>query len=251
MHIQRTRFKKDIVTEFLPPVHFKEEVSQKVLIICGGMPSMPSKGKLMRFFSRKGYFVFFPRYRGSWESSGEFLKESPEQDVLDLIGEIPQGFADIQSGEKYHFVVESIYVLGTSFGGAAALLASRDPRVSKVICVSPVVDWSKLGEAEPIDETYTYVKSVFGEGYRIKRAAWDKLKSGTFYNPVQQVKEIEGRKIFIVHAKNDDSVLYEPVAVFARKVGATLKTYSRGGHLSSSIVTKPFLWWQVRRFLGK
>ena len=35
-------------------------------------------------------------------------------------------------------------MIGGSFGGAAALLASLDPRVKKVIANCPVVDWSIL-----------------------------------------------------------------------------------------------------------
>ena len=137
MHTLRTRFKKEIVTEFLPP----RKKSSKVIILCSGMPSVPYKPDLMEFFSKKGYWVFYPRYRGSWESGGQFLKISPHQDIIDVIDSLPKGFKDAWGGKIYKVRPSKICLFGGSFGGPAAILASLDKRVNKVIAVSPVVDW--------------------------------------------------------------------------------------------------------------
>jgi len=59
----RTRFKKDIVAEFLPPARLGKK--QKLIVLCDGMPSIPRKQSLMEFLSGKGYWVFYPRYRGA------------------------------------------------------------------------------------------------------------------------------------------------------------------------------------------
>ncbi|MEK7212119.1 MAG: hypothetical protein AAB686_00385, partial [Patescibacteria group bacterium] len=91
MHTYRTRFKKEIVAEFLPPLGRKPK-KNRVIILCGGHPGTPSKPQIVEFWAKKGYWVFNPRYRGSWESSGTFLKYSPEKDILDVIGELPKGF---------------------------------------------------------------------------------------------------------------------------------------------------------------
>jgi hypothetical protein len=74
----RTRFKKDIVSEFLPPS--RPSKKQKLIILCDGMPSIPRKPQLSEFLSRKGFWVIYPRYRGAWESTGEFLAKSPHAD---------------------------------------------------------------------------------------------------------------------------------------------------------------------------
>ena len=66
----RTRFANDIVAEFWMP----KKVSFRAVIICDGAPSVPSKSTLAGFFARKGYWVFHMRYRGTWESSGEFFR---------------------------------------------------------------------------------------------------------------------------------------------------------------------------------
>ena len=61
--IFRTRFKKEIVAEFLPPA--RQGKKQKVIILCDGMSGMPRKQPLMEFLAAKGYWVFYPRYRGA------------------------------------------------------------------------------------------------------------------------------------------------------------------------------------------
>lgn len=75
----RTRFKQQIVAEFLPPAQPRRV--QKVIIWCDGMPSIPHKQPLMEFLAGEGYWVVYPRYRGAWESSGEFLAKSPHEDI--------------------------------------------------------------------------------------------------------------------------------------------------------------------------
>ncbi|HEU4415052.1 MAG TPA: hypothetical protein VFT65_09750, partial [Candidatus Angelobacter sp.] len=132
----RTRFKKEIVAEFQPPVRAGRR--QKVIILCDGMPGIPRKQPLMAFLVNKGYWVFYPRYRGAWESDGQFLARSPHQDVLDLIGDLPRGFRELAFGRRFAIQPDQIFVIGGSFGGAAALLASLDPRVNKVIANCPV-----------------------------------------------------------------------------------------------------------------
>lgn len=140
----RTRFKKQIVAEFLPPARAHKK--QRVIILCDGMPSSPRKQPLCEFLSRKGYWVFYPRYRGSWESDGVFLGRSPHEDILDVIDELPNGVTEVTFGKKFAVRPDQISVIGGSFGGTAAVLASLDPRVNKVIASCPVVDWSILAQ---------------------------------------------------------------------------------------------------------
>ncbi|HEU5399890.1 MAG TPA: CocE/NonD family hydrolase, partial [Terriglobales bacterium] len=138
----RTRFKKEIVAEFLPPARRLRK--QRVIILCDGMPSSPRKQPLCEFLSRKGYWVFYPRYRGTWESDGIFLDRSPHEDLLDVIDELKKGVREVTFGEKFEVNPDEIFVIGGSFGGAAAILAYLHPRVKKVIAICPVVDWSIL-----------------------------------------------------------------------------------------------------------
>lgn len=247
MHALRTRFKKDIVAEFLVPCG----KSSRVVILCCGMPCLPSHKKVMEFLAKKGYFVFSPRYRGSWESGGEFLKQSPEQDVLNVIDGIYKGFTSILDKKAYRVNPSELYVFGSSFGGSAAILASRDPRVTKSVAFSPVVDWQAESKIEPLDWLYGIVKEGFGEGYRVSRKNWNKLSSGKFYNPQYHIKEFDPSKIFLVHAKDDDVVPYKSVEKFAKKLGCNLALRKRGGHMGLSDIIKPMFFRQIYKFLRK
>ncbi|KKT30020.1 hypothetical protein A3G55_04315 [Candidatus Giovannonibacteria bacterium RIFCSPLOWO2_12_FULL_44_25] len=245
MYALRTRFKNGIVAEFLPP----KKKSDKVIILCSGMPSVPAKTDLMEFFAKKNYWVFYPRYRGTWESGGRFLKVSPHKDILEIISQLPRGFKDLWSGKTYKIQPSKIYLLGSSFGGAAALLTSVNNRVTKVVAVSPVVDWRVKSKSEPVDWLCKFVKQAFGGAFRFSMADWNKLKNGKFYNPVSVVKKVNGKKIFIIHAKDDWVVNYKPVKKFTRETNSQLLLLKRGGHLSLSLLQKPQFYKKFKNFI--
>ncbi|HEY6935971.1 MAG TPA: prolyl oligopeptidase family serine peptidase, partial [Terriglobales bacterium] len=160
----RTRFKKEIVAEFLPPARPRKE--QRVILLCDGMPSVPRKQPLAEFLSQKGYWVFYPRWRGAWESGGQFLQRAPQQDLSDIIDELPHGVRELAFGKEFKLAPDQIFVIGGSFGGAAAILSSLDPRVNKVIANCPVVDWSILPQEqtkETSNPSYAaYIREAFG-----------------------------------------------------------------------------------------
>jgi pimeloyl-ACP methyl ester carboxylesterase len=245
----RTRFKKEIVAEFLPPTRLGKR--QKVIILCDGMPSIPSKQPLVEFLSKKGFWVFYPRWRGAWESGGQFLKRSPHEDILDVIGELPKGVQEIAFGQRFTVSTDEIFVIGGSFGGAAALLASLDERVQKVIANCPVVDWEILDEEqgkETSNPSYpAYIRKAFGSGYRLSDKNWDKLRSGDFFNPMHHVSEMDGSKIMMFHAKDDPYVPWNTVNRFAKQAGAGLTLLARGGHLSTTNIVQRY-WPRISAF---
>jgi len=259
MHILRTRFKRDIVCEFLPPAR----TSKKVLILCYGMPGVQKDKATMEFWSKKGFWVFFPRYRGTWESGGEFLKNSPEQDILDVIGEIPKGFTDLWSGKNYRLPSTGceLSVLGASFGGTAAVLASRDRRVRKAVALSPVIDWRVETPDEPMDKLAEYIPRAFGGCYRFSKKNWGRLSRGEFFNPADETATIDGKKLLIVHAKDDLVATYPPARMFARRTGAELMTFTRNGgplrlrsgeasHFGLAKSTEPHIYKHIKKFFS-
>lgn len=243
----RTRFAKDIVAEFLPP----SKPSKKVIIFLSGMPSVPKLADTLNFYAEKGFWVFHPRYRGSWESDGVFLNKSPEQDALDVISQLSKGFFALENGKKYSVQPTHLYLFGCSFGGPAALLASRDKRVTKVVTLSPVIDWQSESIGEPLDWVLRYAKEAYGNAYRLTTKNWQKLASGKFYNPIRHVSGIKGEKILILQAKDDDSVNFQPAITFSKATGAQLVLLHKGGHFSSSAFSSPKVYAKLRQFLRR
>src|SRR6266700_1258909 len=219
----RTRFKDEIIAEFLPPSRSVKK--QRLIILCDGMPSIPRKQSLAEFLAGKGFWVIYPRYRGAWESGGEFLEKSPHQDILDILDELPKELEEIAFGRRFQLSPDQVFVIGGSFGGAAAILLSLDPRVKGAVANCPVVDWSNLDHAEKAETSKAsyaeYIREAFGNAYRLSDANWNKLRSGTFYNPWQHRSEIAGSKLMMFHAKDDPNVPYERTStrLFAELTG--------------------------------
>ena len=245
----RTRFKDQIVAEFLPPLRSRK--TQKLIILCDGMPSIPRKQPLSEFLAAKGFWVIYPRYRGAWESGGEFLGKSPDKDILEIIDDLPREIEEIAFGRRFRLSPDQIFVIGGSFGGAAAILLSLDPRVKRVIANCPVVDWSILGDAEKAETSKAnyaeYIREAFGNGYRLSDANWEKLRSGTFYNPWHHRTEITASKVMLFHAKDDPNVPYEGSERFAEITGVRLKPLKRGGHVSTDYIVRKY-WAQIKGF---
>ncbi|MFA6340751.1 MAG: prolyl oligopeptidase family serine peptidase [Candidatus Paceibacterota bacterium] len=244
MHIFRTRFKKDIVCEFLPP----NKDTGKVVIFCGGLPSFPSKPEVLKFFAQKGFWVFSPRYRGTWESDGSFLKKSPHQDILDIIDELPKGFLDLFNNKKYVINVKKIYVIGVSFGGPAAILSSLDKRVSKIVALSPVIDWKKEKDMYFIEK---FIRSAFGKAYRFSHKDYIRLEKGLMYNPIDKVREINGDKILVIQALDDKAIFVPSVKKFALETKCKTFYVKKGGHFSSSILSNPHYFKKFKEFIKR
>jgi acetyl esterase/lipase len=248
----RSRFKKDILAEFLPPS--RPHKNDRVIILCDGMPSVARKQPLAAFLAQKGYWVFYPRYRGAWESGGAFLARSPHLDILDVMDELPKGVREAAFGQKFSLTPNRIFVIGGSFGAPAAILSSLDARVKGVIANCPVVDWSilkKSEKAETSNPSYAaYIGEAFGNAYRLSDRNWNKLHSGKFYNPMQHVDELDPSKIMMFHAKDDPYVPWRSVYQFSKRTGAQLKLLSRGGHLRTEFIVHRY-WRQIKRFFDE
>jgi pimeloyl-ACP methyl ester carboxylesterase len=147
--------------------------------------------------------------------------------------------------------VDELFVIGGSFGGAAAILSSLDPRVKKVVANCPVVDWGILPreqKKETSNPSYAaYIREAFGNGYRLSDRNWNKLRSGRSYSPLYHAREVTASKVMMFHAQDDPVIPYQSVRKFARLTGVRLKLLRRGGHLSTDLIVRKY-WTAIREF---
>ncbi len=236
MSLLRTRLAGEIVAEFLPPKH----PTNDVVILCDGLPSGNSKTRMVEWFARKNFWTFHIRYRGTWESGGTFLDHVPEKDILDVVAALPNGFKDVWSDQSFAIQPARVCVVGASFGGTAALMASLHVVVSKVIAISPVIDWT-VDADEPMDWLERVVQEGYGSAYRFSHEDWRKLARGEFFQPMTHLDEFDPDKIFLAHAYDDRVVPIVPAERFVEHVKCGHRFYQTGGHdLRPKLMRWPF-----------
>lgn len=242
----RALIKKQIITEFVFPSSLR---SRKVVILLGGLPGYPTKKELMFWLAAQGYWVFLPRYRGTWESGGLLFARSPHLDVIDVIDVLSRGFTDLWNNKKYQIKNPQIFLIGSSFGGAAAILASTDKRVKKAVAISPVIDWlDKSGiSIEPLPKLEKFTAQAFGQGYRLAKNGWGKIRSGNFYNPLSALKKLDQNKIYLIAAQDDEVVPVGPAKKFVSELGCQSIFLKKGGH--SLKINRAFIWKRIEKFL--
>lgn len=243
----RISLARGIIADALLP----ERQTGKIAILAGGLPSSPEKNDRLRFLARHGYVAIFFRYRGSWESQGNFLEKSPASDIYDILTELSQrkSVIDVASGKKIPLKVSAIYLFGGSFGGPAVLLNSKHPLVKKVIALSPVLDWQSVDQGiEPFHPHVRFLERGYPGAYRVKsKDDWRKLFRPDFYNPATMLEKIDGKKVFILHAKDDTVVPVDPLLPFVEATGASYYLKPHGGHHLH--MTHQFLWKKIDKFL--
>ncbi len=244
--LSRTRFGTEILAEFVQP----EDSSNKVMIFSAGCPGYPlGKEELMHKFANLGYWTISYAYRGTWESGGTFLEHPPSDDIITIMDNL-EAFEDLWSGTKHTVRNAEVYLIGGSFGGAATLLASRDPRVKKAISISGVTDWlDQEHTVEPLDLMSEYLPKAFGMAYRGEQEVYRKLTVGDFYNPTHEKKSFDGSKLLLIHAKGDRIVHALPAKAFATEVGAQFVILDSDEHMGVGYAKEPRVFKHIEKFL--
>ena len=248
--VTRTRFRNEIVAECSTPASGSSDV--EAIVLATGVPSVPKHKDVLQFWSRKGYWVFYPRYRGTWESDGCFLDRSPALDITDIAEDLSHytSVRDLFTGTDIPCQPSRIHIIGVSFGGPAAFFASNHTSVTSATAISPVVDFREESDAEPMDWLYQFLGEAFGGAYRFSDNGWSKLAAGDMYNPASHTDAITPAKCFIVHGGRDVIELPATVSRFAARTGIPLRMNGRDGHMGLSDTTRFFLSRAIRRHMA-
>ena len=238
MIIFRAKY-KGILTEF---AFLEGTIPNHAVIMCEGLPVVPKRQEAIEFLADQGYLVFYPRYRGTWESDGEFLAQNPAEDINLLLELINLGeITELYNNKTFHFDINKISVIGTSFGGSIALEAAGIENVNKVVALSPVVDFKKFNTQYPEEDLKhigKFIEKAFSNGYRFNPKNWQRMLDGLVINPSAVMTDQSAKKILIIQCDDDFTVRHVPVAEFAKKFNTSYKQLEHGGHFSFSKINK-------------
>jgi len=214
------------------------EKAKEAIIILDGLPATPTKKSLMMSLSEAGFAVIYPRYQGTWESEGYFLKSSPIQDVSKLLNFLKNKkyLIDIYNNKPIKLNINKIHVLGVSFGGSVALGCSNLQGINKIIALSPVIDYRGFGLKngdQNLADLIVFIKKALGFAYRFYEPGIKEFISGFLLNPSSIPENIYRKKdILIIHGDRDLIVPLSSVKKFSKKIGLALKILPDAGHLS-------------------
>lgn len=243
--IYRSRF-EDIVFEF--------KISNEprgTVILCDGLPSVPNQKMLMEHLGNNGYNVFFPRYRGTWESDGEFLAQPPARDIFDFLQFLKKGEVIELYGSNKFLIKPPFHIIGSSFGGTVALCLADNDINGKIITFSPIINFfthNQERKEQDLKNLGNFIKKAFGNGYRFKIENWERMVKGMLFNPPENIMPVKAKKILIAYDKSDTAVDYKKIAVYAQKHNIKTLLLKEVGHLSFSKIPKG-VWTDIFNFI--
>jgi len=224
------------------------------IILCEGFPAIPKRQEVLEYLANQGFLVFQPRYRGTWESDGEFLAQSPIVDIRDVVEVIKSNsIQELFSMKTFTFDIQRISVIGTSFGGSVALSSILIPEVQKVVALSPVVNFKTFNttyKEQDLKQIGEFMLRAFANGYRFTRENWTRLLSGEIIPPIEIETDESREKIFIIQCEDDQTVNHRPVTDFAQKLKVKYELLSTGGHFSFSKISRE-LWQEIFEWIEK
>lgn len=211
------------------------------LIYCPGLPSAPKYPHLLEHLNAEGFIGVALRYRGTWESSGCFLRRSPVEDVRSVLRMLKRGsFTELATGKRVHFNAGPISIIGSSFGGYVALEAMKRLGIERGLLLAPVIRNSEIGNGEYEEEDSTWLRRfilhAFPNVYRPSRGGYERLITDAFGDGYD-LRGLEGKQLLIFHSRDDTVININRSRRFVREcrekgVRATLRELRRGHHIS-------------------
>lgn len=211
----------------------ESNLSHTSVIILDGLPSNPSsKDKLIQKLVRHDFDVFFPRYEGTWESRGEFLKRAPSKAIVEFIKSLQRGV--FLNDRKY--IAQKIFILGASFGGGVALDIASQNIANRICAVSPVISFKKV---VGIDTLKNYLRTAHIENYRFNSKNWHKLLENGLWN-LDDNKIKNSSDILILAGDADNQIKKTDILKFAKKSKIKVSVY-KAGHITLSKIKESML----------
>ena len=182
------------------------------------LPDFPSRNKydnLISLFYGRGYHVFVPRYRGSYQSGGKFLSKNIIDELAGFIDALEKGeVKSLWDMKKKEFKINRKLLIGYDFSGAIALgLAAKTQKFSHIMLIAPIWDYSvynsQNGEQD-LNEISEFVKRAYKNCYRYTfKDIVKKLKKFQELRPEYYLPLLKKTPILVMHDPNDKAVPFK------------------------------------------
>ena len=225
-------------------------------IILPNFPSHNSYEKLMKFWFDRGYHVFVPRYRGTYQSNGKFLGKNVAEDMIEFVRNFDKGYIkNLWDGKKKTFKVHKKILIAGGFSGAIACgMAAKSNLFSHLILASPIWDFSSHnsdGNEQDLAALIEFVSKSYKNCYRFSfknlKRVLGKYKElhPNYYLP----RLHDGNfPVLVFHDPNDKNVSFAKTkSVIERMPNVTLIEHYLGHGLSDDLFS--VFWKDVDKFI--
>lgn len=144
---------------------------EKNLIYACGLPQYITKyHPIVKLCQEFKVNLFVPRYRGSWESDGNFTITESIYSIEETIKMVRGGKAvELYNDSKITWNGQKIFLIGSSFGGIPAIINKE--KVYKTILVNPLVNFllHRKFSATSFEKSLDFLLKAFKNVYRFDK----------------------------------------------------------------------------------
>ncbi len=249
--------KKPILRAYYGSIFFEfvlQDRTADAVIILPGFPGRNDFNELIELFFDRGYHVFVPRYRGTFQSLGVFLSKSPVDDLSMFMSNLDKGFAkSLWDMKKKTFKINKKILVASSFGGAIACgLVAKHQGFSHLILAAPVWDFARhneKGDEQDLINLTGFVKRAYKNCYRINfNDIVKKLSKFKELSPEYYHTKLKDFPVLVFHDPNDKIVAFRHTKEMLSVLGrATYIEHYLGHGLSVSLLSA--FWKDVDKFI--
>ncbi len=144
----------------------------KNLIYASGLPQYVTKHHpIVKLCQNFKVNLFVPRYKGSWESDGDFTIAGSIYSIKETIKMVRGGKTiELYNDSKITWDGQKIFLMGSSFGGIPAIFNKEE--VYKTILVNPLINFSLHRELStvPFEKNLDFLLKAFKNVYRFEKS---------------------------------------------------------------------------------
>lgn len=224
------------------------------IIILPGFPGRYDYNELIESFYDRGYHVFLPRYHGSFQSTGSFLKKNPINDILTFIKNLSKNTAlSLWDNQKKNFKINKKILVASDFSVpiACGAIAKNSSLFSHLIIASPIWDFKRHLSEGGMDLRHLaeFAKRAYQNIYRIEFSDIAlKLSKFKETKPEFYIEKIKDFPIMILHDPNDPKVPFKISKEMSRKFNkVSFIEHYLGPGLSNSLINA--YWKDIDKFI--
>jgi predicted nucleotidyltransferase len=215
-----------------------------VIIFLNGLPRPAQTQEISDYFVRNGYLFINLYYPGYWEAPGEMSFSNLGAQVIAFAQALKAGeMFEAFSGRNLTLKIGKIFLVGSSFG-ASVSLAAQDDAFSKIVAVSPLIDFSAHQETiDILRDKLVFFREV------VRLSADSQTEESLFVlDQKSQKLRLSPEKILLVADKLDKQINFASVQEYADSHKISLLKTDSGDH-GYKIIKQDRIFEQIFNFI--